>query len=98
MNLCGWEDRDEDLASAQDTSLSGQFAQQWKLRMMAQEAALKEIANSRNRRAAAYNKSFNCTNVKNGDTALFYKAQRKKGAPWLMGPGCDFGLDFGPHG
>ena len=39
-DLHGWGDRDEDLAFAQDTSLSGQFVQQWKLRMMAQEAAL----------------------------------------------------------
>ena len=31
---------------AQDTSLSGQFAQRWKLRTTAQEAASKEVANS----------------------------------------------------
>ena len=28
----GWEDGDEDLLFAQDTSLAGQFVQQWKLR------------------------------------------------------------------
>ena len=32
---------DEDLLFAQDASRSGQFAQRWKLRMMAQEAALR---------------------------------------------------------
>ena len=34
-DLYGWEDRNEDQAFAQYTSLSDQFAQQWKLRMMA---------------------------------------------------------------
>ena len=47
VGLYGWEEKDEDLTLAQDTSLSGQFVQQWKLRMMAQEAALNEIADSR---------------------------------------------------
>ena len=46
VDLFRWGDRDEDLAFAQDTSLSGQFAQQWKLRAMAQEAALAEATNS----------------------------------------------------
>ena len=36
----GWGDEDEDLPFAQDTSLSEQFVAQWKLRMLAQEAAL----------------------------------------------------------
>ena len=43
VDLYAWEGKDEDLAFAQDTSLSGQFVQQWKLRRMAQEAALKEL-------------------------------------------------------
>ena len=42
----GFGDDDEDLPAAQDTSLPGQFVPQWKPRMLAQEAALKEIANS----------------------------------------------------
>ena len=37
--LFGWEDKDGDLLFAQDTSRTGQFAQQWKLRRMAQEEA-----------------------------------------------------------
>ena len=36
----------EDLLFAQGSSPSGQFAQQWLLRIMAQEAASKEVANS----------------------------------------------------
>ena len=43
----GWGDQDENLLFEQDSSVSGQFAQQWKLRMMAEEAALKEAANSK---------------------------------------------------
>ena len=42
----GRETQDEDLTFAMDTSLAGQFVQQWEMRMRAQEAALKEIANS----------------------------------------------------
>ena len=44
VDLFGWKEKDEDPLFAQVTSLSGQFAQQWKLRMMAQEEALKEVA------------------------------------------------------
>ena len=49
--------------------------------MMAQGAALKEIANSRPRRLLARNKSFNCADIKVGDAVLFCKAQSKNGAP-----------------
>ena len=59
--------KDGVLVLAQDTSLSGQFARQWKPRMMAQGAALQEIASSRLRRLSAFNKSFTCTDVKIGD-------------------------------
>ena len=59
----GWGDEDEDLLFAQDTSLSGQFVAQWKLRMLAQEAALKEIANSKLRRILAFNNSFGNVDV-----------------------------------
>ena len=51
-------DSDDDLLFAQDTSISGQFVHQWQLRIRAQEAALKEIANSKLRRPLAYNKTF----------------------------------------
>ena len=55
LSRCG--ERDEDLLSAQDTPLLGQFAQQWKLGIMAQEAALKKVASSNPRRLLGYNKS-----------------------------------------
>ena len=66
MDVYGWDGSDEDLLFAQDTSISGQFVQQWQLRIRAQEAALKEIANSKLRRLLAYNKTFNCVDIKAG--------------------------------
>ena len=35
MDLYGWDDTDEDLLFARDTSISGQFVQQWQLRIRA---------------------------------------------------------------
>ena len=81
-----WGDKDEDLLSAQDTSLSGQFVAQWKLRVMAQEAASKEIANSKLRRNLAANNSFDSAGVRVGDDAVFYKAPARKSAPRWRGP------------
>ena len=81
MDLYGWDDSDEDLLFAQDTSTSGQFVQQWQLRIRAQEAALKEIANIKLQRLLAYNKTFDCVDIKVGGSALFYKAPQKKGYP-----------------
>ena len=62
-DLFGWQDGDVDLMFAQDTFLAGQFVQQWKLRMKAQEATLKAIANSKLRRLLAHNKTFNCAAI-----------------------------------
>ena len=81
MDLYGWDDTDEDLLFAQDTSISGQFVHQWQLRMRAQEASLKEIANSKLRRLLAYNKTFDCVDIKVGDTALFLRHLRRRAIP-----------------
>ena len=67
VDFCGWEDGDEDLLFAQDSSLAGQFVQQWKLRTRAQEATLKEVANSKLRRLLARNKTSNCAEIDVGD-------------------------------
>ena len=72
MDLYGWDDSDDDLLFAQDTSISGQFVHQWQLRIRAQEAALKEIANSKLRRLLAYNKTFDSVDINVGDEVLFY--------------------------
>ena len=92
-NLYGWEDKDEDLAFAQDASLLGQFVQQWKLPMVAQAAALKEIASSLPRRLLAFNKSPTCTDVKIGDTVLLYKGRSKKSIPRWRGPALILDID-----
>ena len=76
-DLFGWDDSEEDLLFAQDTSSKGQFANQWKLRMRAQEATLKEVANSKLRRILAHNQTFNCTEVAVGDTVLLYKTSNR---------------------
>ena len=67
VDLYGWDDREEDLLFAQDTSVSGQFAQEWELRRMAHEAASKEVANSGLRSLSTYNKTFSCADVEIGD-------------------------------
>ena len=64
--------------------------------MMAQEAAFREIANNRLRKSKAYTKSFNLTDVKIGDAALFYSAAKKKSTPRWRVPALI--LDFGETG
>ena len=73
MDRCGCDDADEDLLFVQDTSISGQFVQQWLLRIRAQKAALKEISDSKLRRLLAYNKTVGCVDIKVGDLVLSYK-------------------------
>ena len=80
------EDNDADLMFTRDASLAGQFAQQWKLRTHAHEAALKEVANGKLPRLVAYNRPFNCTDVNVGDSSLFHKAQNHKSSPRRRGP------------
>ena len=79
--LYGWGGANKDMAFSQDTSLSGQLSQRWKLRKMAQEAALQEIASSRLLRLLAFNESLACTNVKIGERVLCFKAPNKEAAP-----------------
>ena len=58
VDLFGSGDKDEDLLSAHDASLSGQFVRWWVLRIMAQEATPKAAADSKPRRSVERNKSF----------------------------------------
>ena len=92
-DLSGWEDKDEILLFAQDASLSGQFAQQWKLGVTAREAAMREVANNMLRRLLAHNKSFEYTDVHIGDAALFYMAMIRRGAPRCRGPAKILDID-----
>ena len=80
----------EDLTFARNTSLSGQSVQECKLRMMAQEAALKEVANGEPRRLLARIKSFSCTDVKVGGSSPVQNCGQEWRAP-AEGPGVDSG-------
>ena len=82
----GWGDEDEDPLFSQCTSLSEQFVAQWELRVMAQEAASKEIAYSKQRRIWAINNSFDSADVRVGDEVLSYEAPPRKSAPRWRGP------------
>ena len=86
VDLMELDDRDEDLLLAQDTSLPGQVARQWELRVIAQESALKGTANSALRRLLARDKSLFCTDVEIGDSALSYKAANRMSTPRRRGP------------
>ena len=46
-DLSGWGNKGKDLIFARGASRPGQFVQQWELRMMAREAKLKEVAESK---------------------------------------------------
>ena len=99
VDLFQWGDDGEDLCCTQDNSLSGQFAQQWKLRMMAQGLAPKEVAEATKRRLPAKNKSFNCTPRRRGqakildidDAGVTVKSQSQtyKVAPYCVGDTMD---------
>ena len=93
VDLFGWEDGDEDMMFAQDATLAGQFVNQWKLRVKAHEATLKEITNSKLRRLLVHNTTFNCTEIHVGNTVLFRKERRWKSSPRLRGPAKVLGID-----
>ena len=90
-DLFGWGDSDEDLLFAQGTSLAGQFANQWKLRVRAQEATLREVANGKLRRILARNQTFNCAEVAVGDMVLFYKTPQSEEIAAMEGASESFG-------
>ena len=85
VDIFGRVDRDADSLFAQETTLSGQFTQQWRLRMVAQEAAPEGVANSKLRPPSAYNKSFNCADIAIADSAPFQKRVNRKSAPRRRG-------------
>ena len=89
----GWVGEDEDLLFAQDASLPGQYVAQWKLRAMAQGAALRKIASSKSRRILAFNNSFDIAGVQVGCEVLCYDAPSRKSSPRRRGPAIAFLLD-----
>ena len=85
-DVYSWQDGDENLQFAQDTSNSGQLAHLWELRLIEREVALKEIAKSKLRRLLGRNQSFKCTVVTVGASALIYARVIRKSAPRWRGP------------
>ena len=57
------QDGDSDLDFFQVKSISGRFAQQWKLRTVAQGAPSKGIANSELQSLSADDEAFECADV-----------------------------------
>ena len=92
-DLFGRADNDERMLFSKDTSLSGQFVQQWKLRKRQQEAAPREAANSKLRSLLPYNKSFNCADVAVGGSFLCYEAQSRESSPRWRGPARILDID-----
>ena len=68
--LFWWRGGNSDLEFSQDVSIPGQFVRQLKLRITAQEAALKEIAGSKLRRLLAQNKYRGCADVRVGGSVV----------------------------
>ena len=85
--------QDEDMTFARDTSPTGQCVQRRKLRLRAQAATLKEIANSKLRRLLAHNSFFNCPEIDWGDSVMFYKAQSRRSSPRWRGPAKILDID-----
>ena len=78
---------------AQETSLSGQFAQQWKRRVFSQEDAPTEAADRKLRRPVAHNRSPNSADVTDGDSVHVSKAVNRKSAPRRRGPAAILEID-----
>ena len=89
----GWDGGNKDSLFAAETSPPGQLAQQWELRMLAQEAAVREAADSQLYRLLAHNRSFNCTYVAMGDPALFHDAVNHANALGWRGPAAILDTD-----
>ena len=80
------KDDDSNLDSVYDTSTSGQFAQQWKLRALAQGATLKEIAKIRLRRFVLRNGTPECTNAHAAGPIIRYELFGREPSAKRRGP------------
>ena len=82
----GRTDNDDDLFFAQGASLFGQFAHEWKLRVLAQETDRKNLAEIKSRRLLAQTKSFNCASAQVGNSVLSYQTSNRGSSPQRRGP------------
>ena len=79
--LNAWEENDRDLDFARDASVSSRLASQWKLRVLAQEAMLKDMDNGQLRRIMHHHQTFNSFGIAIGDAVVFYKQTSRKVSP-----------------
>ena len=71
VDLYSWEDDDRDLDFAENISVSSQSVLRWKLRVMAQGAMSKGMANSKLRRILGHDRTFGSTDVEIGCPVIF---------------------------
>ena len=76
---------------ARTPRIRGEFVQQWKPCVMAQEAVSIEAAKTKLRGVLAYNNCFKSMDVQIGDAALFYKSANRGERATLAGPSEDSG-------
>ena len=81
-----WQDNDDELGCVQNAAVSSQFAQQWKLRVMAHEAALEELAASKLRRPLGRNRAFQRAEIEAGNSVYYVKEIGRKSNPKWRGP------------
>ena len=77
LDLCRWDGRDEDLFSAKDTSPIRTIRTAAETSRGGAETALKDVANSKLRRLAAYHKASNFADFAIGDFVQFYKTANR---------------------
>ena len=87
---------DSEMGFAQGASASGQFAQKWGLRLMAQGATQREMANSKLRRLLARKKTLQITEIAMGGSAIFYEQIGRVRVPKWRSPAAI--LDIGEVG
>ena len=93
VDLRVWQDDGGDLAFVQDTSISGKFTKQWKLRTLAEKATPKEIAKSKSRGLSAQKRTLACNDVQVGDSVIVYRQIERKSATKSRGRVVAFGMN-----
>ena len=92
-DLCMRRDDDSDLEFAQNATISGQFPLRWELVATANEAARKEIAESRLRRLLDHNRSLGRAGVLAADAVSHHKMVGRRGAPKWRRPAVVLHVD-----
>ena len=70
MDLYTWREDVDGMDSLPDTSKGCQFVQQWQVQNVAQEAMLKEMANSELQRLLAHKQTFQIAEFKVGASVI----------------------------